>query len=87
MPRPTYFFAILTTKRKFAWTNFLFAIAPGVPPWIIALASSISSFADNNLIRPISLKYKRTGSSTATPFGTSKSSAFSSWESIKYTSS
>src|SRR2546426_372847 len=73
MPRPTYFFAMLTTRRRLASIRRRFASSS---PRSIRLASLISSAELSSGTLPISLRYIRTGSSMLTPSrGSSTASA------------
>src|SRR6266568_2478902 len=63
MPRPMYFFAIETTRRRFASVSLCLASSS---PASIALARVTSCSALSSATRPISLRYIRTGSSSET---------------------
>ena len=70
IPRPTYLFAMLTTRRRFASARRFLAASS---PFSILFASSISSSAERSGTLPISFRYIRTGSSMLTPSGTERS--------------
>ena len=61
IPRPTYRFAMETTKRKLASAKRCFASRS---PFSTAIASSFSSSLVKRGTTPISFKYMRTGSLT-----------------------
>ncbi len=83
MPRPTYFFAIETTSRRFASVSWRFASSPestsrvsaepsrraSSSPASMRMASDFSCSMESSGTRPISLRYMRTGSSSERPSG------------------
>ena len=74
IPRPTYFLAMLTTRRRLASVSCFFASSS---PASTRFASSTSCSVVSSGTFPISFRYIRTGSSVLTPSSTSTSSMIS----------
>jgi hypothetical protein len=75
MPRPMYFLAMLTTRRRFASVSWRRASSS---PCSIAIAYSTSCSLRSRGTRPISRRYMRTGSSRAIAPSASEASRASS---------